>query len=502
MKQSGSDQIRHHEKKYVLSEREDHITSPSLSFADYIRSKRKEVRDPSDPTGKKTLSIKAHAASLGLSQEMYRKILNMQKPNQSRDCIIAICAALHMDVDDTNKALHLYNSMPGLDKKSRRDRIIINVLNGGVKYVFGIETVNSCLEQYGFAPLSTIDHRKRTARNVNASLASYPYKVLKKVAKTATGYLVYGDQYDSLATMYDFSRYHCYANMWLDDPIRRCVYELTAEPEGYFSLEVLPRIHEAESSIISYESPDDAGEFCHCFIELQGMARLEQKRMEEFLNDRKNYREGIGAGIQNGRIHIFFETYNYSVPEFNEYYLFEYIDGVYRLTVSHHSLFMQKYLSEDDYTMHYGSLESEGYIYYDSVEEIDRLQSESNSSQEADILRLRENAYRQFQRKVDICLRQLRSREIFVRNLEFIWEDRDRVCAFFGVENEFQCRIDGEENDFMIAEKKEASFTLSNGTSISLSLEELYRAFELGFSTIEEVCLAKIRNGSVEATLM
>lgn len=47
----------------------------------------------------------------------------------------------------------------------------------------------------------------------------------------------------------------------------------------------------------------------------------------------KNYHERIGAGIHNGRIHIFYETYNYRVPELNEYYLFEYIDGVYRLTV-------------------------------------------------------------------------------------------------------------------------------------------------------------------------
>ena len=58
---------------------------------------------------------------LGISYEMFRKILNQQKPTKKRDCIIAICAALNLAPDEVDLALNLYNYMPSLDPYSDRD---------------------------------------------------------------------------------------------------------------------------------------------------------------------------------------------------------------------------------------------------------------------------------------------------------------------------------------------------------------------------------------------
>lgn len=489
------------EKKdeHVLHEQEDYVANESSeSFADYIRRKRKEMLCPS---GDKTLSIGEHASRLGLSQEMYRKILNKQKPNQSRDCIIAICASLEMDPEDTNKALHLYGGMPGLDESSPRDNIIIRVLNGVFDNLISIETIDSCLTRNGFPPLSIIDHRKKATNESGFSPATHPYKMLKKTLKTSTDSLIHGDQYDSLATQYDFSRYHCYANMWLDDPENRTVYKLQAEPEGRYFCEKIPWPQAPEKPFITYASLKETGVFYDCFVELQGMAKMEQRRLEGFLNDTKNYQERISAGIHNGRIHVFYETYNYTVPEFNEYYLFEYIDGIYRLTISKHSLFMQKYLSPEIYKAHYGCPKDNKLQHYDSLEEIESLLSAEKLRANIDVLTLRKNAYRKLKQKVDECLRQLRNKERFVLRLDAIWDDADRVCEYYHVETEYQCEIVGEYHDTMIAGKKEASFTAPDGTIISLSLEDLYRAFELGFASIEEICRAKIENGSIEAAL-
>ena len=498
MKQSDAYK-RKVEDEYVLYEREDFVTDEdSESFADYIRRKRKEVYNAS---GDKILSIGEHARRLGLSQEMYRKILNLQKPNQSRDCIIAICATLEMDSEDTNKALHLYGGMPGLDERSPRDSIIINIFNRVFDNLNSIEIIDNCLTRNGFSPLSIIDHRKKAGQKANFSPTSYPYKMLKKTVKASTDSLIYGDRSNSLATEFDFSRYRCYANMWLDDPENKREYKLQAEPGGGYLLEIIPWPQPPEKPFISFTSIEETGDFSDCFVELQGIAKKEQRRLEGFLNDTKNYRERIGAGIHNHRIHVFYETYNYDVPELNEYYLFEYIDDTYRLTVSKHSLFMQRYLLPEIYEAHYGCPIDDELRHYDSLEEIESLLSTAKLSSDQDILTLRRNAYKKLKPKVDECLCQLRNRERFVFNLDEIWDDADRVCEYYHVEAEYQCEIVGEYHDTMIARKKEASFTLSDNTTVLLSLEDLYRAYELGFMSIEEICWVKANNGSIEAVL-
>ena len=95
-------------------------------FADYIKEKRKEIISPS---GKKGLKTRELAESLDINYEQFRKILNMNKPTKKRDCIIAICAMLRLDIDDTNKALKLYQYMPILNEKNPRDELLIEILD-------------------------------------------------------------------------------------------------------------------------------------------------------------------------------------------------------------------------------------------------------------------------------------------------------------------------------------------------------------------------------------
>lgn len=487
--------LKYHRKKeeIVLYELEELIEDGEETFAKYIRKKRKEKISPST---KKALSIKEHADMLGLSQEMYRKILNMQKRTKSRDCIIAICATLELDPEDTNRALHLYGSLPGLDEDSPRDKVIINVLNASFDEL-SIETINKHLLQQGLDPLEIIDHRYKMNKDATPQSLICPYKILKKTVKTTKDTLVYGDKYSSLSTAFDISRYHCYANMWLDDPQNNLVYKLTADSDGSLISEKIPRPEKPESWFVQYETLKDTDIFSSYFVELQDMAKKEKKRMEWILNDTKNYRERIGAGISNGRIHVFYETYNYALPEFNEYYFFEYIEGVFRLTVSKHSLFMKNYLSREEYEIHFGRSNNGQLCHYDSAEEIEKLIASRNNA-ESEIYRLRKAAYNELKSRVEECLTKIRNREVFVRNLSEIWDDQDRVCKFYGVEEKYQCELIG---DYMIARKTEAVFSLDEKTTETITLEDLYRAFELGFNSIQEICSAKNQNGSIEASL-
>lgn len=486
------------EQEYLLYERE-YMTEdePTDTFAEFIRKKRKEVLSP---TGKEGISIQEHADLLGLSKGMYQKILNKQKETQFRDCIIAICVSLSLDVEDTNTALKLYAFMPSLDGNCPRDQKIIEVLDGEVDNLISIEAVNERLTRYGYEPLRIINHRNRAGKgDEEPKKPVFPYKMLSKKVQTRVENLIYGDPYDSLATVYDFHRYHCYANMWLLDPDNECQYHLSASPTGNYFMDKYPK--DAVPEIAHFKKAEESGEFADCFMELQGMAKSEQQRMEGYLNDTKNYHGRIGAGIHNGRIHIFYETYNYRVPEFNEYYLFEYIDGVYRLTVSDRSLFMQKYLAESEYEKHYGIPELKKCRHYDSIEEIEALLNDPENRRYSDILNLRKFAYKTLKPKVEECLEKLRQKKAYIRHLDYIWDDSDRVCEFFGVTKEFQCTTDDEYGDMMFAGVESALVQTGEGNSVGITMQDLYTAFELGFQSVAEICQVKHELGSIESVL-
>ena len=103
--------------------------------------------------------------------------------------------------------------------------------------------------------------------------------------------------------------------------------------------------------------------------------------------------------------------------------------------------------------------------------------------------------------EIDKCLEQLRNREVFVRNLEYIYDDRDRVCAYYGVADEFKCELDHEQGDVMTAGVDSANIITEDGQTITLEISDLYRAFELGFNSADEMCRVKKTKGSIEAVL-
>ena len=67
-----------------------------MVFADYIRLISEKKLSENGDFRVKTREL---SERVGIDYEMFRKILNKHKPNQPRDCIIAICAALFCSVD-------------------------------------------------------------------------------------------------------------------------------------------------------------------------------------------------------------------------------------------------------------------------------------------------------------------------------------------------------------------------------------------------------------------
>lgn len=483
----------------VVNDHDEEISGSEESFPNFIKVKRKMENNSK---GKPGLSTKELAGRVGISPEMFRKILNKQKPNQSRDCIIAICAALKLDVEDTNEALRIYQYMPKLDKDSPRDKLIIQVLEGDFDEDISVSAVNGRLQRDGYMPLDIVKSRAHKGKETCLiSQKAFPYKIKRKNVRT----LLYGDPYESLSTAYDFRRFKCVATMWLDDTLNQKHYKLTAALGGKYFLEILPgpdAPDTPDTPFRSYKSLDETDEFRDYFLELQSMVKSEQRHIEEYLNDTRNYYERISADIFHDSIHVYFEKYNYAIPERNEYYLMEYIDGIYRLSVSHNSQFMRKYLNSEEYREHYGKAELMLVKTYASIEEIEALYDSQHLTQESkEVLMLRKNAYKKMQRVIDKYLEQLRARIVFVRNLNYIWDDQDRVCAYYGLEKEFQCRLDDEYGDCMTAELGSADIIDSNGQKVTINLSDLKRAFELGFKDTAEICRVIRKKGSIESVL-
>ena len=76
----------------------------SLKFQEFIKSHRKKLKGSDG----KPLSTEELSEKIGIDYELFRKIINKTKPTKNRDCIIAICALLHINSYETDKALYLY----------------------------------------------------------------------------------------------------------------------------------------------------------------------------------------------------------------------------------------------------------------------------------------------------------------------------------------------------------------------------------------------------------
>lgn len=84
-----------------------------------------------------------------LNKNYAYQILNGQKANPHRDKIIPICLAMHMTLEETNRALKISKSGT-LYSKDKRDSIIILCINNKV---FDVMKVNDFLYENGFEAL-------------------------------------------------------------------------------------------------------------------------------------------------------------------------------------------------------------------------------------------------------------------------------------------------------------------------------------------------------------
>ncbi len=487
-------------------------------FAEFIRQQRKKYNDEFGDD----LTTPKLGERIGIASEMFRKILNQEKPTKKRDCIIAICVVLNMNTEDIDKALNLYQHMPPLNPSNPREQIIIEMVDKD--RTVSIKAINHRLKYYNFEELDVQNKRDGKMKKAMLAALDSDYEILEMKVRTPIDIdMFYGDNYNSLCTTYDPSRCAVSGYIYLANKKDKSIVILEVSSTGLRSSRLLKkdavRAHKTKTkktvkddSLKLYDSIEETGEFKNFFIELENSIGIERHKNLCTLNDTKSYYSRTSARLIDDRISVFTEQFNYVIPELNEYFILSRQSGKYALYVYNQSAFMAWYLSEMDYKRFYGTSMPTSKETYESIEQLEKLlesekAKEPKTSGEKFVVaqacvryQMRIKAFKALMTKVDTLYQKIKDRSEFIRNLKEIYHIPEETLKYFEIEDDFNCEYDEEYGD-IIKSLDSKDYELPGGTTINIALNDIYRAFELGFSDIKEICRIKAKYGSIEGVL-
>lgn len=469
----------------------EYSPSDKLAFAHYIKARMKEYNEDHGAE----LSVRSLAETLGIKFDMFQKKLNQEKPVKQRDCLIAICVAVHLSSGETDEALNLYDYTPALDYQNPRDKFIADQINRGTT----VADLNQNLISHGYRGL-VIQNKRDGKPKHHQPVKAVPsnYKVVRKAIKTPISKdYYYGDPYNSLCTTYD--PFNCVSSgyMILKDLRNKKYIKLDADSRGQ-----MYSLRDGQELPQTYKTLESTGDFRDFFIELRNALDTERQRLLDVLNDTRNYQVRTSARLIGNSICIFSEEFNYTLPELKEYYVVCRSNGKYQMFVYRQSVFMWLYLTGQSYAEYYGREQPKAIASYDSIQQLDQiLQTADKASSRAIICRMRKRAFEQLQKNVDTLYANIKSGKEYIQNLEYIYDNPLDVLPYYGLEKDFQCKYDEEYTNEIIDALPSKDYTLPDGSKITITVKDIEKAFELGYENIEQICQLKAELGSVDLVL-
>ena len=487
------------------------------SFSEYIRNIAQKKTNQDGFEGVKTREI---AQRVGIEYEMFRKILNRQKPNQPRDCIIAICAALLLSVEETNKALFYYDDLPRLDDTiGCRDFFIMQTLAGNIgrdndiEYLGrGVEIVNRVLKEYDFSELRLSNKTKSKEPKITfvTSADTQSHRTFTEISS------IRFDYHKSLCDTYHPYQYRAKTVMEIVDSSKeKCYLKYTNSNNRVYKY--------SNSNVIPEELTQDDELFLNYTNILKDTNLRELRSCYELIFDTRNYGLRTSAKILKDEVVLFSESYNYVHPERNEYFYGEKINGAFTFKILKKSGFMESYLSEEDFNIYFphkkvGNNPAIEFASIEEVKEYCRKTFWNNPEIEWDYVK----AFSRIEKRVEKLKYNLIEGKEFIRSFEEYFDDEPwRLYKFYNVFEEFGCEehidewpVYKEVNPFdekygiddgipigtflcndkyswVEANKSEAEFKYKN-QMVMLNFNDLKLAFELGINKIPEICKLKL----------
>ena len=467
--------------KLIASTKKD---SHRLCFSEFINEKIDDCRREHYDDEARRFNRSTLAEMIGIDTSTLTKIINGSQGTRKRDLIISLCFALQLSESDTALALNMYPMAP-LNPNNLRDLVIIQALHDGAS----VKELNDILTNHGFSQLNILrGDRKSEERALYISLDSTAYE---EVFVEVLPYCVAGDDSDlSLHDRYRPDRYDYHSEMIIqekgkDGPL----YRMSRDNDVQYDIDVQTgdewnRRYSNGFSHQKYDGvkPCEDPELLNEIAKLKEYTDRRARYVHSMCNDTRNYISRLDAVNDHGRLMVYGEGFGFDAPELSEYFQLEVSSDGCRFTVSNTSRFLEKYLGPETWMELYGPLPSSVIQSFESLDDVGKKRWRN-----------------QFQKLLcSACdlLDQLRARKLFLFNAR-AWIDIDDLMHAYHVEEAFEC-YQPDDLPYEIIPKKE-QITGSDGKPVTV--DDLYRAAELGISTVEDLCDIRTRYGSLEQFL-
>lgn len=469
------------------------------TFTGFIEDKIQKYRNHQDNRYNKGQFKRTDIASKmgNFDYDTLKRILNGNQRTRKRDLLIAVFAVLKLTVKETNIGLELYHMAP-LNPMNLRDLVIQQAIADEK----GFDGINEMLIECNCSPLNLQRTRSKGMDGDNSFYyekdTSTPYEIIEKrvIPYYAVPYSSLSFQY--YPRNYQFTAYfiikelHSGRILKLEDPRSQNVYLMDDNGKQsefpLYSKGVLKRVSKfgeccTEPEIIQF------------FVSMSYLLDVKARELFMLVDDTRNYGSRTTAYYRDGEIVIFTEVFNQEFPERSEYYQVEISPSFQKLSVSERSVFLSKDIGEERYFDLYGQQCYEVFRQYNSFGEL--ISDQCKTSEQERKWEL-ENHIKWFTKAIKACEEaylKLQNKEVNIREIRHT-ESLSDLIEEFDVYNEFDC-ITSDDGCFSIPGRD--SFQTDDG--ITIDLECLIRAAELGIPSVSEISYLIKTKGSVEAVL-
>lgn len=451
------------------------------SFSTFIDEKIHECRETHYAGEARSFNRSTLANMIGIDASTLTKIINGSQGTRKRDLIIALCFALQLSESETALALNLYPMAP-LNPNNLRDLVIIQALHDGVS----VRELDDILAAHGFPKLNILrGDKKSEERAFYIPLDSTAYE---EVSVEVMPYCIAGaDSELSLHDRYRPDRYDYHSEMVIQKKDKiGSLYRISRDDDGQYDIDVKDNeewkplyssgfpYHE-RYGVQTCEDPELLNEIA----KLKEYTDRKASYVHRMCNDTRNYISRFDAVNDCGRLVVYGEAFGFDAPELSEYFQLEASSDGCMFTVSNTSRFLERYLGPEKWKELYGALSSP---VIQSFEALDDITNQRWRSQFQKLLHSAED-----------FLDQIRSRRLFLFNAR-AWLDIDGLMHAYHVEEAFEC-YQPDDLPYEIVPKKEQ---IIGPDGHPVTVDDLYRAAELGINTLEDLCTIRTRYGSLE----
>ena len=473
-------------------------TTKSTKFYTYIcRWLRKSIQE----TNRNTLQITRDELSnlMGIKWTTLHKVLNgSRKDGATRDYIIAVCSQLCLDEKETNEALNLYGfpvlvgntfSDDEIESYFKRDDLLIQILYDIKNQRDSINDINNKLISNNLEELN-IPGRKDVDKNKSN------YQILKQENKLIVS-SNYFDQYSSLETIYSIDTYKCESWMVIQNKDNNKKYKLEYRNNYDYSLWNIKDDVIEDVSVQKFNSPSESSEFKIYFSMLKSSNKISLRKLNEKINDTKNYQCRCSASFENNKVNFFSETFNYLLPELDEYFFVLYSDGKYEYVLSKNSMFLKYSLKKSKYLKEFKKFNPKIEFKTDNINDIKNLYLKYSSVNHDIGDYIVNNVVAQFEslkETVDKLISDIKNKNRYIRNAKDIFHENYEfnICNYMGLLEYMNFRCTNEE--YLTYELINSEF---NYKDIIINFDDVENAFELGMDNIDELYNAKLKYGNI-----